>query len=416
MRILFLSLTNPLPTNNGHRMRTWSLLRALAEEGSTITLLTFAEPGEHLQRQELRQVCEEVEVVSLPLPRISSGDGYAGRLRGLVTGLPFGLLRFSSPVMQARIRAGLEFGNFDAVVCETAYMLVNCPGSLPVPLVLDNHNLEHQLIQRYIACEKNLAKRAYAWLEWRNLRRWEKLACSRAQLVLACSESDRLAVMALSPNARVAVVPNAVDLDGSVGEDSSGSEIILFTGGMDWFPNRDAVEFFLDRVLPLVRRECAGVRFVVAGRSASEPWLRRMSHVAGVEFTGTVADMRPILAKAAVCVVPLRIGSGTRLKILEAAALAKPVVSTKVGAEGLDFIDGEEILIADEPEQFASSVLQLLRNSSLRGQIGCSARRRLEQQYSFPSLRSAIRNVLSVLASDPNSVAHERIGFASLSV
>ena len=170
--------------------------------------------------------------------------------------------------------------------------------------------------------------------------------------------------------------------------DSAGP-IVLYSGGMDWYPNRDAVEFFVAKILPPLRKLAPEVNFVVAGRSGPEKFRRRFADVSGVRFTGTVADLRAEIAKAAVCVVPLRVGSGTRLKILEAAAMAKPIVSTRIGAEGLDFVDGEEIVLADEPREFGRAVAHLLADPARRLAMGLAALRRAETQYSLPALRSA---------------------------
>jgi glycosyltransferase involved in cell wall biosynthesis len=162
---------------------------------------------------------------------------------------------------------------------------------------------------------------------------------------------------------------------------------------MDWYPNRDAVEFFVHEVLPGLERQVPNVQFVVAGRAPSADFRRRLER-RNVTFTGTVPDMRPEIARAAVCVVPLRIGSGTRLKILEAAALSKPVVSTSLGSEGLEFIPGKEIAIADEPSAFAARITELLGDPELSLQMGRAARAKVCAKYGFDSLRHAIASSL----------------------
>jgi glycosyltransferase involved in cell wall biosynthesis len=192
-----------------------------------------------------------------------------------------------------------------------------------------------------------------------------------------------------------------------------GGATVLYSGGMDWYPNRDAVEFFGLRVLPHVRASVSEARFVVAGRGPSDGFRRRMAAVPNVTFTGSVPDMRAEIAQATVCVVPLRIGSGTRLKILEAAAMGKAIVSTRLGAEGLDFADGSEILLADEPEMLARSVASLLRDGARRAALGRAARARVVQDYSEDVLRSQLRGALSLPTASssqgmPARVAAER--------
>jgi glycosyltransferase involved in cell wall biosynthesis len=159
------------------------------------------------------------------------------------------------------------------------------------------------------------------------------------------------------------------------------------------------VEFFALRILPEVRGLLPDVKFVVGGRNPPGWLRRRFAGIAGVEFTGTVPDMRAEIAKATVCVVPLRIGSGTRLKILEAAAMAKPIVSTRLGAEGLDFVDGREIVLADDPKAFAGAVAELLSDASRRRQLGQAARTRVEECYGVPALRAAVRAAFAQLSN-----------------
>jgi glycosyltransferase involved in cell wall biosynthesis len=205
-------------------------------------------------------------------------------------------------------------------------------------------------------------------------------------------------------------VPNVVDLDGV---DLGGPEepsTILFQGGMDWLPNRDAVDFFATAIFPRIRALVPEARLVVAGRNPSPAFVASFAHVPAMRFTGTVPDMRTVIGSAAVSVAPLRIGSGTRLKIIEAAALGKPVVSTRIGAEGLDFVDGEEILLADDPARFAEAVAGLLGDSARRRRIGGAARRRVEQAYSLPALRRALLNAIARLG--PDVIAAHRAGAA----
>jgi glycosyltransferase involved in cell wall biosynthesis len=198
------------------------------------------------------------------------------------------------------------------------------------------------------------------------------------------------------------VVPNVVDVDEYKADSAEDPRKILFQGGMDWYPNRDAVEFFATQIFFRIRSQVPDVRFVVAGRNPPEEFRQRLTRVPGVHFTGTVPDMRSEISSAAVCVVPLRMGSGTRLKILESAAMAKPIVSTRLGAEGLEFRDGQEIALADEPAAFADAVVKLLRAAPDRLRLGRAARKRSELDYSFPALRESLRQALNTLTKNAN--------------
>jgi glycosyltransferase involved in cell wall biosynthesis len=390
----------PYPPGEGSAMRSWEVIRALAANGHSVDLLSFGQPADiESAGGALRQVCRSVEVLPHVLPNLSSTARYWHRLGRLLSPTPYSVAILRSPVMTKRIAQLLRENAFDIVMCESLYLFDNLPLYLPVPVILDCHNVESLLLRRFLGSEPNPAKRAYVRLEWAKLHRWERGVVLRASLVMVCSEHDRAVMTAMCPGARLTVVPNIIDVTGYVpsdGDDGDGFTI-LYSGAMDWYPNQDAVRYFVEDIWPEVRRLVPGARFRVAGRHPSMELRRRLEGVAGVELAGAVPDMRAEVRRAAVCVVPLRIGSGTRLKILEAAALAKAIVSTRVGAEGLDFVDGREILLADEPRAFARAVADLATDLRHRRSLGAAARLRVEGQYGFPHLRRAMQDAVARL-------------------
>jgi glycosyltransferase involved in cell wall biosynthesis len=260
-------------------------------------------------------------------------------------------------------------------------MTVNVPRGF-APIIVNSPDVEHVVLARFLAHERDAARRAYAALELAKTRRWERAACRRAAVVRLC------------PGARVAVVPNVIDVEQYAAAPDGDPSIVLYSGGMDWYPNQDAVAFFADRILPELRRRYPTLRFVVAGRTPPAAFHARYRGRPGVEFTGRVPDMRTEIARAGLCVVPIRIGSGTRLKILEAAAMAKAVVSTRVGAEGLGFRDGSEIVLADEPPAFIDAVTALLGDHARRRALGQAARRRVETAFGPAALRCSLHAAL----------------------
>jgi sugar transferase (PEP-CTERM/EpsH1 system associated) len=399
VRLLFLSMTLPWPPDNGHKLRTWSLLRALAAEGHHTTLLAFAPPAEHERHAgPVRALCRDLEVVPLAAVSLTSGLGAWGRIRALASGAPYAERRYRSAAMARRVAAQLESGAFDAVIADTVFSTVNLPRT-GLPLLLNNVDVEHVILERFVRWTRNPAQRAYASVEARRLRRFEAAACGRAAVAMPCSPVDEAVLRSLCPGLRTVVVPNVVDVEAYRPAPAAEGEIVSFQGGLDWYPNRDAVRFFATQVLPLVRRARPAVRFVVAGRNPPARFRREMERLPGVELTGTVPDMRPVVARSSVCVVPLRIGSGTRIKILEAAAMARPVVSTTLGAEGLDFVHGRDILLADEPGEFARAVAALLSDAAQRRAIGEAARRRVQHGYSLDVLRQQLRRALAHVAA-----------------
>jgi glycosyltransferase involved in cell wall biosynthesis len=239
------------------------------------------------------------------------------------------------------------------------------------------------------------------------MRAVERRSCYRIAMAMTCSNTDRETLHQLQPKLPICVVPNAIDTDSfsasAEHRRDDASPVLLFMGGMDWYPNRDAVEYFARAILPLVRAEFPLARFLVAGRNPPTEFVKELSTSRGVEFTGTVPDMRPYLSASTVVVVPLRLGSGTRIKILEAGAAGRPVVSTSVGAEGLELKAEEEIALADDPTAFANSVISLLRDPERRNLMGESSRRVIVERYSHFALKRSLDSLILSLELGQNS-------------
>ena len=400
-RLLFVSLAPPLPVTNGQRMRIWALLRALAAEGHDIHLLTFAQPQEiSAYSDQLAGVCRSVEAVPHSIARWTAGNNYTDRFRALLSTNAYGIERFRSVLMAKQIVMRLE-DRYDAVFMCSPFPAINLPNSIDVPLIIDEDSIEQIILQRYLLHERNPLRRAYGSLEWLKLRRWERVVCDRAALVLVCSENDRTIIKKMCPAVHTALVPNTIDVDDYCVSSNCDAENIVYVGCMDWFPNRDAVEFFIDYIWPTVRSIRPSARFTVvfSPQHAPPPGFRkRFFKTSGVEFLETT-NVRKELVNATIFVVPLRIGSGTRFKILEAGALAKPIVSTRIGAEGLDFQSGKEIIVEDNPANFARAITELLAHSQMRAALGMKARDRVAREYSFKALRSTLVDALAILGS-----------------
>ncbi|HEY6270840.1 MAG TPA: glycosyltransferase family 4 protein [Terriglobales bacterium] len=395
MRILLVTLEVPFPPVSGHRLHLWSLIKAMAEDGHELALVSLAQPGEEFQDlQPLRELVRRVDLIPSEASTSRGGD-FLRRLRALPSTWPYAASRYFSQGMTACLRERLASDHFDVVVCDEMYPVVNLPPDLAVPVIVDTLHVAYVLLERYARHLPSLFKRIYARIEARKMHRWEAAMCGRVAALGVCSELEGDLFRQLSPGVQVVMIPNVVD----VGEYQLCLEAeerrVLFMGAMDWYPNQDAANFFVGRILPHLHGMVSDFTFVVSGRNPPADFRSRFELLHNVEVTGTVPDMRDEIARAAVCVVPLRIGSGTRLKILEAAAMGKPIVSTHLGAEGLEFVDGEEIILADVPEAFAAAVAGLLTNQAWRQRLGQAARRRVEQQYSLMALREALRTALN---------------------
>jgi len=391
MRILFTSLAFPFPASNGNRMRNSSLVRALAQEGHDVTLVAFTSDADRQHLPLAAPYCRTV--IPVPLPSPGPARSLVTRFVSALRARPYGVLRFRSAAMQSALRDELAAQAYDAIFCDDIYMLGNLPPECPLPVLLNKHDLTFEIMQRYARFESNPLKRAYIAFEARNVRAWEIESCRRVRAILACSQRDLDILRGLCSKPGFAVVPNVIDVDAYAPVAESDGRTVLYVGAMDWLPNRDAVRYFVARILPELRRLSPGVRLVVAGR-ALPPDFQRELRAPDVVFTGEVADMRAQIATAAVSIVPLRIGSGTRLKIMEAAAMERPVVSTSIGAEGLNFVNGSEIEITDSPGEFARIAAALLSDPQRREAMGKAARVRVMQEYSIQALRRSLHHCL----------------------
>lgn len=383
MRILWVKLGGLWPPTSGGRLLSFHLLEQLSRR-HRITLVTTHGPQDDLAGlTERLGACEQIASVPHAPVRRGSPRLAVALARSWASALPLDIVRWRVGLVQREVAHRLARRDFDLCVADVLFAMANLPRRLEVPVVLLAHNVEHVIWRRLAETEPRAWRRLLLALEWRKLQRYEIGACTRAALTLTVSEIDRAALARQAPGARLAAIPSGVDTgyfapDG----DREHPERIVFTGSMDWYPNEDAVRHFLASILPLVRRQVPGAAFQVVGRNPSRS-LCAAARQAGAEVTGTVPDVRPYLASAAVCVVPLRIGSGTRLKIFEALAMGKAVVSTPIGAEGLPVVPGEHLLAASDPAEFARLVVHLIRDPARRRRLGTAGRRLVEQRYSW---------------------------------
>jgi glycosyltransferase involved in cell wall biosynthesis len=382
MEILWVKVGGLWPLDTGGRLRSFHIVAELSRRHA-VTLLTTHGPAD--DPAGLARHLPGCRVVSVPHAAPKRGSvGFAAALaRSWLSRHPVDLWRCRVPALRRAVARRLAGGRVDLCVADFLAATPSVPLDGPTPVVLFAHNVEHLIWKRLGEAETRRGPRALLGLEWRKMRRAEADACDRARLTIAVSEEDRARLAAGAPRARVAAVPTGVDTEYfTPGGPAERPAALVFVGSMDWYPNEDAVRYFADAILPLVRREVPAASLTVVGRNPTSR-LRAMAAAAGIEVTGTVADVRPHLGAGAVCVVPLRIGGGTRLKIFEALAMGKAVVSTAIGAEGLPLADGEHYLRADDPARFAGAVVSLLRDPGRRRALAGAGRRLVETRYSW---------------------------------
>jgi len=410
LHILLLMPQVPFPPHQGTTIRNFNLLAQLSER-HVIDLLCFAGSlGEAEQVGPLNRLCNDVSLV--PAPQRSMWK----RVQSLVvTSLPDMALRLGSPVFESMLAQVVQSGTYDIVQVEGIEMgpyllwLRRWIDALPhlekrPRIVFEDHNAEYVLQQRAYEMDRHHARRwvgaAYSWIQWHRLRQYEAAVCRSADAVVAVSDADAAALESLVPGLRPVVVPNGVDLlrydPARVDALPLGSKVLLFTGKMDFRPNVDGVLWFCDEVWPHIRQRIPDAHFLIVGRDP-HPRLDRLRDLPGVRLTGYVEDTLPYFAAAAVYVVPLRVGGGTRLKVLEAMAMALPIVSTRLGSEGLGLESGQEAVLADTPTSFATAVVKLLQDGSAGRKLGETAQRFVRRRYDWAAIVPRLEDLYASL-------------------
>jgi polysaccharide biosynthesis protein PslH len=401
MRLLVLLPQWPDPPRQGAAIRNLPITLYLARRHE-VTLLTFKPEGGPVARERLDALCH-TEV--MPRPTRTQGE----RLRRLIASRdPDMAWRVRSGHMWNRVRELCRQGAFDAAhiggIEMAPYGLLALRSGCPA-MTYDAHNAEYLLQRRVLATDARIPGRLpqalYSLVQWRRLRRFEARVCAESKHILAVSESERDALARLVPRAagRIAVLPNGVDTSywspSAVSLDrgsTPGNNTLVFDGSMDFRPNIDAALWFASEVWPLIRQARPDARFYIVGRNPA-PSVLHLASLPGIAVTGSVEDPRPWVAKAAVYVVPMRMGGGVRLKVLQAMAMERAIVSTPMGAEGLPVEHGREMLLAASPEAFARSALDLMADPERRAVIGRAARDLAASRYDWSVLLPTLDRV-----------------------
>jgi glycosyltransferase involved in cell wall biosynthesis len=263
--------------------------------------------------------------------------------------------------------------------------------------VLDEHNIEFDIVRRTAEADVGLERKLYSAVNWRKLKREEQGAWRRFDGVTVTSARDAQMLHELNPETRVAVIPNGVDVERFVPPSAApDADSLLFFGAVNYHPNFDGITHFIDHVFPKILKQRPTTKLWIVGPAPDEIIARKNQNI---EVTGFVDQVEPYIDQAAVVVVPLRIGGGTRLKIVEAMAKAKGIVSTHIGAEGIDVVHEKHALLADSDEDFAEQTLRLLRDGALARSLGAQARELAEQSYAWPSLAGRLEQFYAELQS-----------------
>ena len=411
LRVLHFAPKQCWPPDTGAKLRNYHLAREMARN-ARVTYLCFSEDPA-ASTAGLEHVCERI----ITVPR-EPGYTFTKILRGIAGRAPLNVLNYTTRAMKRRLARLLDEQDFDIVQVESLLLadylpIIRLARSRPLA-VCDWHNVDSEVIERYGRHAPGALRRLYARATARRMAALERRSLSQFDAHIVVSERDRAQLLGLASNARIFVVDNGVDVNHLCDEEieraysawlvnaesnrtsknSPTSEQqtgetrrnrVVFVGSMDYHANADACLYFARKVWPELRSRKPDLVFTIVGRNPSEE-IRALGNLPGVEVTGTVEDVRPYYREALAAIVPLRIGGGSRLKILEAMAAGVPVISSRLGAEGIDASDGENILIAGTADEFRRALFEIVENRTLRHKLATAARSFVSARYDWSAL------------------------------
>lgn len=385
MRILWVKAGKLLPVDTGGKIRTYNILRHLAQSHSVGFISYYPGPKDADYETAIKRELPETVAIN-----IDGADGIGfvqvlQYLRLLFHPAPFAVSNFIHRRVKRVVADWITSGKFDVAVCDFLAASPNFPDVLPIPTILFQHNVETALWQRRGNTESNPLKRIAYKFEARKMEKLERSSLRRFHHIVAVSDHDREQMLAMDSSCAITVVPTGVDtsLYKVAPPAIADPPRIVFLGSMDWQPNVDSVQYFCRSIFPKVRAQFPSAKFQIVGRNP-HPSVKQLASDS-VEVTGTVPSVTQYLRDATLVVVPLRIGGGTRLKIFEAMATGKAVVSTSIGAEGLAVQNGRDLILADDETAFSDAVILLLRDPNLRRRFEVAASR-LAAQYDWSNI------------------------------
>ncbi len=391
MNILFLSTENPFPPDHGHHIRTYHILKSLAEQ-HRIHFLAFARTEKEIAlKSKLEKFCASADIMLLP------NQGwrlYAALLANFFSPMPFIVKRYSSLAARQRIREMLSNYQIDVIHFDLPHLAAYLNEVAHLPKVLTNHNVESLRLRRWANVERNPFLKFYLFYQSYKLHHFESKLCPQFDRCITVSDFDKETLREMCKSDNFITIPNGVDVEYfSPRSESTATEGLVWAGSMSGAYNRDAVDYFLGEIAPLIHAQLPETKMTFVGASPTALLRKRAEENPQITFTDYVDDVRPYVDRAAVFIAPLRSGSGTKIKVLNAMAQGKAVVTTSIGAEGIDVTSGREVFIADSGEEFAEKVILLLRNPELAREMGQNARRKVKGLYDWKVVTSQMSQI-----------------------
>lgn len=403
MRVLWMKSDYVIPADTGGKIRTYNLMREL-NQLCDLTYLAFKSTQTPNDEPAIRSVADHVVTVYKQEEEKSGLGFYMRVLKGMASRLPYILQKYRSQKIVQHQRDVVREGQDETtvVLCDFLEMAENVDWSLPGPKVLFQHNVESMIYERYFQTETNPLKKAYFNYERKRMSRYEAEACNRFDLVFTVSDEDKAMLQnEYGVKRPIEVLETGVDTDffAPITDTAVCSGKLVFLGSMDWMPNIDGMKWFVKEVYPQIRQHNPGVTLDIVGRRPGLEIQNMATQDDSIQVIADVPDVRPYIAECDLFIVPLRIGGGSRIKIYEAMAMNRPVVSTTIGAEGLPLTPDENIGIGDTPDELAKKVLDLLRDPNAKNRISNNGFELVTQNYQWKNVAKKLRDRCMELAS-----------------
>jgi sugar transferase (PEP-CTERM/EpsH1 system associated) len=398
MNILFLSTEVPYPPNHGHYIRTYNILKYLAQRYD-VHFLGFIKKQEKIEMEPINKICKSTKVFDIP-DSVSRPRLILSLFRNLFSRYPYIAQKYYSVNMEKEIRRIIENDKIDIIHYDMLHLARyrDCVGN--IPSVLTEHNVESERVYRLAKNSHNIVFKLFMYLQYIKLRNFEKKAISEFDLCITVSANDMQTLSEMSPDVHFEEIPNGVDTSFYTPDSEvSFNKSLVWAGGMKDFYNQQAVLFLLESIYPIIKAYMPGIRMTLVGKCNSERILS-LAKRNSVHMTGYVEDVRPFINSASVFVAPILSGGGTKLKVLNAMAMAKPVVTTSVGAEGIEAQNGVHLIIADDPAEFAEKTVYLLKNPGIARKIGENARSLILEKYDWKVIGPKMIKIYEETISD----------------
>lgn len=384
MRMLFLEPRMIYPLDTGGKIRSFNILKKLTQQHDITVVCYINNSEEDVYLPQMETCCTTLVTVPWKESKKDNMLFYAGLFLNLFSKYAYMVKKYYSNRMRRVIQKLLDENQFDVVVCDFLHTSINLPDVDQCPTILFQHNIESEIRKRHYMSEKNFLKKWYMYLQWKKLYKFEEEICKRFDHCIVVSEHDREVLQKEFGLTNVSIIPTGVDTEYyRVQQGKERANSLIFTGSMDWIGNEDSILYFVREIFPHIKVKVPDVNFSIVGRNPSQKLKQVLKFDTSITLTGRVPDIRPYIANSQVYIVPLVYGGGTRIKIFEAMAMGKPVVSTTIGAEGLPVTPEENIIIADEPEEFASRIVQLFNDANLRKRLGTASRKIVEENFTW---------------------------------